>query len=243
MTEPAKPVFPTPRFGRVAIPNPGSLDFPLRAVQRRAALSTETKVWRMGRFQQYQDQGNTSHCVRYGNAHLLLLEPIVRGNALALTKGLYAWAQNNDPWPGSEPTYYGTSADAGLQFLLHEAKLIKEYRWALTMDEIITRLTLPAKDGGGPMIVGTDFYTGMDVDLTPSQKPGDRTKWVPEGELMGGHCYVLDAHRAPAAQRVRQIGIGNSHKGNHRAWIDADALEWLIFGQNGECAAVTELPK
>lgn len=245
--EPAKPIFPQERFGRVYIPNPGSLRYPLREVQGRprqgVGVWPSTKTWRMGRYQKYQDQGQTSHCVRYGSTHILLLEPIVRAHALTLTAGLYQWAQANDPWPGQEPEYFGTSVDAGLQYLLHQAKVIKEYRWALTMDDIIKRLSASARDGGGPMIVGTDFYSGMDVEVPSGEEPDSRTKWVPEGEVLGGHCYVLDAFRQRTAHREKQIGIGNSHKGNHRGWMDADAMEWLIFGQNGECAAITELPK
>jgi hypothetical protein len=261
MTQRIEPMFTKPRqpgtgLGRVYMPNPGSRQYPLAAaVPRRGAISWKSKTWRMGNGLRYRDQGSSSTCVRYGLLHLLQLTPIIRADAFQLTTKLYAWAQNNDPWPGSEPTYYGTSVDAGLRYLRHfdainnlpepptRTGLIKEYRWAYSMDEVITRLSLPAKEGGGPMVVGTDFYSGMDVYPENGDGYVQRNQWTPSGNVLGGHCYVLDGQTAPTARKPRQILIGNSHDQNFRATMDAEAMEWLLFAQNGEAAAVTETPK
>lgn len=245
-----KSTTPRPGFGRVYLPNPGSRNFPLRAVlPRRSASSWKTKVWRMGRGLWYRSQKTTSQCVRYGIMHALMLEGIVRAEAFALTAGLYRWAQDNDPWPGREPDYYGTSVDAGLRYCRHyheitgaEKPLTLEDRWARDMDDVLTRLTLPASEGGGVLVAGTDYYEGMDGD--GSNVRGDpRNKAEPTGELWGGHCYALTGTLAPTARKPRKITCGNSHDGNFEFEMDADAMEWLLFAQNGEAAAVTEAPR
>lgn len=239
-----KPDVPTPGLGRVRMPNPGSRGFDLsKRIRRAAPAAWKSKTWQIGSSRtkgrlNYRNQGSTSQCVRYGNMHILMLEPIVRFDAFQLTEGLYPWAQRNDPWSGEEPTYYGTDVDSGLRYLKNELWVIDRYDWARDMDTVLTRLSLPAKEGGGPILVGTDFYSGMDVDQ-PS--PEERAHWEPTGSVLGGHCFVLDGHLAPTAKRSRRILIGNSHLNNFRGWMDADAMEWLLFAQGGEAAAVTEI--
>jgi hypothetical protein len=71
----------------------------------------------------------------------------------------------------------------------------------------------------------------------------DTGKWVPTGTLRGGHCYTIIGHLAKTAKRSGKFICGNSHQGNFTGEIEYDAMEWLLFGQNGECAAVTELPR
>ena len=226
-------------LGRVYIPNPGSLNYQLREALPRTVLAPsnwKSKRWRMGRGHAFQSQGYTSHCVRYGCTHVLMLEAIVRGNAFDLTKGLYQWAQRNDPWPGEEPSYYGTSVDSGLQYLLHQAKVISEYRWARSMDDVLARLSAKASDGGGPLIVGTDWWSGMD------NNDGSGI-WTPTGNYRGGHCYVFRGHISPTAKREGVILTGNSHSGNFEGRLSYDAAEYLLFGANGEAAAITEIPR
>ena len=234
-----KPQSPTPGLGRVRLPNPGSLNFPLDESLPRRALAApawKSKRWQFSKGGAFRSQGQTSHCVRFGCTHLLMLTPIIRLEAFEITERLYPWAQANDPWPGAEPTYYGTSVDAGLQYLRKIAKVIDEYRWARNMDEVLGRLSVSAKEGGGPMVLGSDWYQNM-------SEVGEDGLWHPTGELWGGHCYLAIGHEAPTAKRGRRIVLGNSHEGNFVGRMDADEFEWLIFAQGGEAAAVTELPK
>ena len=183
-----------------------------------------------------RDTASETTCVRYGLMHLLMLEPIVRPDAYPLSKGLYPWAQDNDYWPGAEPTYYGTSCDAGLQYLLHILKVIKEYRWMGNIDDLILRLCLKASEGGGPAGTGTDFYSGM------GNFDGDGW-WKPEGQYWGGHCWDITGYMRPTARRAGYFTTGNSHLANFEAKIEESALEWLLFQQNGEAFAITELPR
>lgn len=242
----SKPTRPVKGFGRVRMPNPGSINFPIRAALPKRALTSvawRSKRWQLGTGLHWLDQSaanrpdtSESTCVKYGNTHILMLTPIVRADALKRTTGLYQWAQQNDPWPGEEPTYYGTSVDAGLQFLRKIAIVIGEYRWASSMDEVLGRLCISAKEGGGPLVGGSDFYSGM------SNQAGDG-RWHPTGEIWGGHCYCTIGYQKATTKKEAQMILGNSHDGNHVGIMSADEYEWLHFAQGGELAAVTELPK
>ena len=246
-----KPHLPQPGFGRVAMPNPGSRAYAFsKLVRPRASAMTKSKTWQMPSGLWFRSQGTTSQCVRFAITHALMLLGISRSNAFILTEKLYHWAQENDPWPGSEPTYYGTSVDAGLQFCLHYASILSlrahqnlctSYWWPTNMDQVITRLTLPAAEGGGVLIGGSDFYSGMDGDGNFS-RTDPRNKWEPTGALWGGHATVTFGTLAPTAKRTRKMVIGNSHDGNYVGEMDADAFEWLFFQQNGELAAMIEHP-
>lgn len=241
----SKPTTPQRGFGRVRMPNPGSLAFPLKAALPASALKAtawKSKRWALGKGLHFYDQSaadrpdeSESTCVKYGLTHMLMLTPIVRADALLRTTGLYQWSQQNDPWPGEEPSYYGTSVDAGLQFLRKIAKLISEYRWASSMDEVLGRLCISAKEGGGVLVGGSDFYSGM--------SPNEGSEWHPTGELWGGHCYDTIGYQKATAKKSAQMILGNSHDGNHVGFMPVDEYEWLHFGQGGELAAVTELPK
>jgi hypothetical protein len=247
---PMKPTTPQRGLGRVYQPNPGSRNYPISAaLPRRAISNLKSKRWQMGTPHHHQaqlkfmdqsapdrDLTSESTCVRYGLMHLLMLEPIVRPDAYTLTHNLYPWAQDNDFWPGAEPTYYGTSCDAGLQFLLHQIGVISEYRWMGTIDELILRLCLSAKEGGGPAGTGTDFYYGMSA-------PNGDGWWSPDGDYWGGHCWDVVGYQRATAKKSDYFHTGNSHLGNFEGKIEASALEWLLFQQNGECFAITETPR
>lgn len=104
------------------------------------------------------------------------------------------------------------------------------------MDEVLGRLCISAKDGGGPLVGGSDWYSGMSA-------PDEKKIVHPTGDLWGGHCYDMIQHVAPTAKRSRLIGFGNSHLDNFVFYMEDTEVEWLFFGQGGELAAVTELPK
>jgi hypothetical protein len=54
---------------------------------------------------------------------------------------------------------------------------------------------------------------------------------------------VARGWKRATATRSAKVLTGNSHLGNFEGEMDADAFEWLIFQQGGECAAVTEIRK
>jgi hypothetical protein len=230
---------PARALGRIYAPDPRDQRFPLKDVMPRSALRAaawKTTQWMLARGSTYGDQGPTSTCVRYGCTHLLLLSPIVRKTAFTLTEQLYTWAQDNDEWPGN--AYDGTSVRAGLQFLRKVAGLITEFRWATSMDDVRGWLTRPKGEGGGPLVVGTDWWTGMD---NLGNAPALTNWWAPEGSYRGGHCWVIRSFIKATAKREAYYGTANSHRGNHAGKIKESHLEYLLFQANGEAAAVLEV--
>lgn len=241
---PPKPQTPTPGLGRVKIANPKSLAFPLKETLPARALTApawKTKRWAMGKNLHFTSQGTLSQCVEWALKHLHKMSPIVRPNADSLLDGLYEWAQRNDPWPGEEPAYYGTSVDSGLQYCLKVSKTISAYHSARNMDEVLGKLSVSAKDGGGPLDLGADFYAGMGENWQKDDRGVNI--WHPTGEVWGGHSFLAIGHRAPTAKRPRYIDLGNSHDGNFVGTMSADEFEWLIFAQGGEAYGVTEIAK
>lgn len=217
-----------------------SATLPRRAL---SAAAWKSKRWALGAGLRFLDQSaaqrpdkSDSTCVKYMLVHLLQLTAIVRSNALGLLDGAYEWMQQNDYWPGEEPTYYGTSVDAAMQYALHVAKVISEYRWPRNMDEALGRLCISAKDGGGPLGIGIDWYSSFD-------EPDANGVVTLGGYLRGGHALTAIAHRAPTAKRSRLIGLGNSHAGNHVLWMEDTLFEWIVFSQGGDIVGVTEIPK
>lgn len=260
--EPPKTIEPQPGFGRLPAPNPGSQRYQLRAALPRAAFvgaARRSKTWQFGTGTKsivgpfgpahssgrgWQSQSTTSTCVRFGITHLHLLEPTVRPDAWDLTRDLYPWSQRHDPWDGEEPTYFGTSCDAGLQYCRHEIKTVVEYRWLDGMETVRARLTAPARDGGGPLGVGSDFYSGMgNISGQVPATLAEPAIWTPDGNYWGGHCYVARGWKKATAKRSARVLLGNSHLGNFEAEMEESAFEWLVFQQAGECFAITELPR
>lgn len=178
------------------------------------------------------DQGPTSECVRYGSIQLLLTRPVQRSHALSLTTPLYPWAQAHD---GISYPHDGTTVRAGMQWLRTEAKVIDSFHWAFTMDEVLSWLST-----SGPLVLGTDWFTGMD---DPTQENG--FVLTPDGYYRGGHCFDatrLDVRSTSVVKHRVQItnSWGPSWGDKGKAWLSMDALEYLLFGANGEAVCVME---
>lgn len=94
---------------------------------------------------------------------------------------LYRVAQENDPWPGAEPSYYGTSTLAGFK----AAQAIGvvppgwQYRWNFGLQD-----TLDCLDRYGPVAIGINWYEGFDY-------PTKRGELKKDGESRGGHDLRL----------------------------------------------------
>jgi hypothetical protein len=79
---------------------------------------------------------------------------------------------------GNSPFYEGTSVLAGAQ-VVKAAGYIHEYRWALTIEDLVT-----AVGYHGPAVIGVDWYEGMFAT--------DADGFIhPTGRLMGGHCVCI----------------------------------------------------
>jgi len=210
------------KFGRVAIPDQRDRRFLLpRGDSARTCRYWNANGW-------WGDQGTTSQCVPFAWLHWLEDGPITHKHVpppLISPPTLYKEAKKLDEWEGQD--YEGTSVRGGVKALKRRG-LIGEYRWAFTLDRVIhTLLEL------GPVVVGTDWYVGM-------SEPGRDHYLRLDGDLEGGHAYVLDGINLEQ-QRVRvKNSWGRNWARNGFAWLALSSLQALLRA-DGECCLATEL--
>jgi len=139
-----------------------------------------SKTWRRPRA---WDQGQTSQCVGYSMYGMANTQPLTKDIPLKVRRShsatdIYVWAQNNDEWPGVEPSYFGTSTLAGVK-ALKEWNVIQAYRWGFGTEDTIRMLGYH-----GPVVIGINWYDGMfDTDANGFVEPS--------GPLAGGHAIEL----------------------------------------------------
>lgn len=209
-----------------------SIDFRDGRFPARAALpviSTRTyRYWNAAQW--WGDQGMTSQCVAYAWTHWLEDGPVTHNNVappMVQPAAVYDAAQLIDEWPGQD--YDGTSVRAGAKVLVAQG-LIKEYRWCYTLHEMVQWLL-----ENGPLVVGTNWYTGM------FNAPGNEGEPLSvTGSVAGGHAYVLNGVNT----RTRLIRLKNSWG---REW-GHDGFAYLRFedaarllAEWGECCAAVEV--
>lgn len=180
------------------------------------------------------DQGRTSHCVGHAHFHHLLAAPTVHWREsmrlrLPSPDHIYAEAQKVDEWPGEEPVYEGTSVRAGAKVLQAMGR-VREYRWALTVDEV--RMNLLER---GTIVFGTKWYGEM---FTPDSNGFVRAR----GSQAGGHAYlgVGWSHSRRAARCLNSWGPGWGQRG--RFWIGEDDLAVLLADWGEACSLIEKMP-
>jgi hypothetical protein len=175
------------------------------------------------------DQGATSQCVGYGWAHWLEDGPVTHGGPSPIVQPLkiYTEAKQVDEWPGED--YAGTSVRAGAK-VLQRLGFISEYRWAFTLSAVLNCLL-----ERGPLVVGTNWYEGMG---DPEER--DHGFIRATGDLLGGHCYVLNGVNTKA-EKLRVKNSWSRHWGNGgHAWLSFADFKRLL-SEDGEACLATEL--
>jgi hypothetical protein len=157
-----------------------SKDFPIRAAIKERP-KRRTKKWRNGVI---LDQGREGACVGFGWTAEALSTPVAvdltrikaeaPDDATEFAKHIYNRAKQLDDTPGEN--YEGSSVLAGAK-AMQELGLVKEYRWAFNIEDVIDALLTT-----GPVVLGIYWYEGMyeapDGILSVS------------GPLAGGHCIT-----------------------------------------------------
>lgn len=188
------------------------------------------------------DQGQFPHCVAYSWMHFIEDGPTThfyetrdfdpsylnesradKHQPLFNPVTIYNEAQKIDAWPGED--YAGTSVRAGAE-ILRKLGVIAEYRWASSVDEVVSALL-----NLGPVVVGTWWYSDM---FSPNAKTGLITA---TGSKAGGHAYILNGVNV----KKKLIRIKNSWgrawgKKGH-AYISFDDLGKLLNDQGEACVA------
>ena len=172
------------------------------------------------------DQGRRPWCVEYGWHHWLLDGPVTQGRPPLWTPGdVYHPAQRIDEWEGEN--YDGTSVRAGAK-VLQQAGFIGEYRWALTIEELVDCVCEL-----GPMVVGFDWYEGMEE---PWYGYHHSARMELTGSLLGGHAFLLNG----ANRRTELFRVRNSRDVKRYGQLSfADAERLLVA--HGEAVIATEV--
>jgi hypothetical protein len=169
-------------FGRIFKEDERDKSFPVANVISTSSLPNIPKKnwWADG---WYGNQGSTSRCVVYSWSHWFEDGPVIENIILGRQKPIfdtgqfYIECQKRDGI--NEESYEGTTVRAGAK-VLKELGIVKEYRWAFSIDEVIKAVTYL-----GPMVVGTMWYERM-------SNPSSKYIMTPRGNPLGGHAYMIN---------------------------------------------------
>lgn len=214
-----------PGLGRRWTSDWNDLNFLARAVLPRTS-TVEVRYWDDDYW--WGDQGDTSECVGYSLAHWLEDAPVLHQREtppVVPPNYVYTEAQLIDEWPGED--YDGTSVRAGAK-VLQTLGYIKEYRWAMTAQEIAVAVLEV-----GPVVVGTVWTTDM---FTPDAGAVIR----PTGHSAGGHAYLLNGYDSFTGYfRVKNSwGRGWGHDGH--AYLHISDMELLLAADGEACLALEQ---
>jgi hypothetical protein len=180
MTEQQVPVLNwIPRFDE------RSKNFPVRSVIATPP-KLKNKLWVPGPI---LDQGREGACVGFGWTAEALATPIpvnlsrmkikVATDPNVFARTVYQRAKVLDEWEGED--YDGTSVLAGAK-VLKELGLVKEYRWAFSINDVIDAII-----SKGPVVLGIYWYAGM------YDAPDGILNVA--GSVVGGHCITAIGYR------------------------------------------------
>lgn len=219
MTQPT-----THGLGRAPSPS-DSRDYPMQNVLRSA--STIVRGWRYWTPLAELDQNGHPFCVAYASTHLRSGSPV---RVHDLTEGdannLYWQCKEIDGYPG-DGTWVRIAAK-----VMRDVGYIQTYHWAQSIVDVadwVLRI--------GPVVVGTVWTEAM-------FEPDADGFLRPEGDIVGGHAYLIDGYNA-RLRRFRMLNSWGRSWGRAdcpaHAWIAEDDLDSLLFSLDGEAMAATEV--
>lgn len=207
----------TPGLGRKAALDHRDARFLLRTVT--PSERPKRRTWRLD---QRYDQGSQPYCVGFSWAHFLRAAPRrhSRGNPV----DIYLGAQKHDEWAGEE--YDGSSVRGGARYLTEVLKLVREYRWAFSVED-----ALNAMADRGPVVLGTNWTQDM---FSPDAEGIIRYS----GSNAGGHAYVLVGYNDIRGLATIHNSWGADWGLAGRAFIPYEDLEQLLRDEGEACAAL-----
>lgn len=201
-----------------------SRNFPISAVVRKT-VRRKNKLWKVGPI---LDQGTEGACVGFGWTAEALATPVavnlskvkarVPRQPQPFAQYVYKFAKTIDEWEGEN--YDGTSVLAGAKSM-QTFSLLKEYRWAFSMDEMVDGLI-----SKGPVVLGIPWYEGM------YEAPNGVLKV--SGDNVGGHCILAVGYRVASPKAggkdtvILQNSWGTSWGINGLAEIEVSELAKLL---------------
>ncbi len=208
-----------------------SRDFPVRAAIPTIPV-LKNKLWRTGPI---LDQGREGACVGFGWTAEALSTPIpvnlsrmkikVATEPNSFARTIYQRAKTIDEWAGEN--YEGTSVLAGAK-VLKELNLIKEYRWAFSINDVIDSVITK-----GPVVLGIYWYSGM------YSAPNGVLNV--SGSIVGGHCITVVGYRLGKYTKtgvdsvILQNSWGNDWGINGLAEMKVTQLDMLLRNDGEAC--------
>lgn len=207
--------------------DPRNHDYPIRftlgpTVERRP-INWQAPLVRM-------DQGREGACVGFGWANEMMSAPqrVELGAPANTAHYIYREAQTIDEWPGE--AYEGTSVLAGAKVLM-KYRYMDEVRWAFSVDDVIDALCSYTTLGGGPVVLGVPWLSGMFA-------PRPSGLLEVNGTVEGGHCVCATGYhpgmrlaKETWTERFEVIKIrqswGADHGKNGDVYIRPDDLQTL----------------
>jgi hypothetical protein len=174
------------------------------------------------------DQGETPMCTAYALSHTMADGPVThpKHNPLVDPATLYEAIVARDRAAGR--VYDGGATSLAMAQEAQSRGWIGEYRWGYSLADFVAGIRV------GPVILGIDWYTGMD---TPSTEGVIRAT----GTVRGGH--EIEANGADFAHglvRLKQ-SWGRAFGKRGHVYLPFADLERLI-ASGGDCVLVRELP-
>ncbi len=214
-------------LGRLPAPDARDEQFQMRRLLAAQPALPERRYWWASGWT--GNQGPHPHCVGYAWTHWLRGGPNTQRGLVPDPDGVYRRAQQVDEWDGEN--YAGTSVRAGAKVLQSDGH-VTSYWWAENAEDVAAAVL-----GVGPVVVGTIWTAAM-----TNPRPEDGWRARPEGEVEGGHAYLLDGYNT----RTGLFRLKNSWS---TAWADRgfarlhrDDLAALLAEDGEACLAVEATP-
>jgi hypothetical protein len=195
----------------------------LRAVTPTPAPGVTQKEWEL---LIQLDQGQTGHCVGFGNAAWGNSAPIEDTFQNADGHKIYYMAKVIDGEPGKED---GSSVHSGVKAMKQLGR-VQSYYFGTTID-VIKQWVLEQN----PVICGTDWFNDM---FTPD---ADGVV-VPTGGVAGGHCYLMLGYDESSDLFEFDNSWGPSWGKKGRFFMHASDVETLMNRSGAEYCGAVELP-
>lgn len=207
-----------PRLDRVIYFDPRS-----KAYDVKTLTSSKTPVSKTWTLKTRLDQGQDGACVGFSWTHELAATPRVYKVDNAYAEGVYHDAQKNDEWAGEN--YSGSSVLGGAKALVTRGDM-KEYRWAMSVDDIILAI-----GHLGPGVLGTNWYKDM-------FRPDSNGFVKPTGAFSGGHAIIIRGVNVSEKYVLLTNSWGASWGKGGDCKISFQDLDYLLQNQGEFCIPI-----